>query len=294
MNITWVTWSYHVSCRRNSDVDRKKKKKKKEELDMTVSSRWHVSCRLMLWLQVIPWWRNTRWHILEDLSYCIMLMHTWVAWLYNMLNWLTQAILPQIDLWILKMDRGSSAYVQLRVLCSNRNRTRQLQNIYACTGRPMYLWCWNEQACRSHICIVDAPHQREASGCHVCLGKAGPSYINTGPWPPYPCLWGRIIRLNICGANWLPWLLKKADPLNLNIGPWDTHPSKYGACLWRMDMCKWSIPITILNHSQMVASVAKKKQALYIQIQAPGARILQHMGYVYQCGCLDYQNLPPY
>ena len=88
-------------------------------LDMTVSSRWHVSCRLMLWLQVIPWWRNTRWHILEDLSYCIMLMHTWVAWLYNMLNWLTQTILPQIDLWILKMDRGSSAYVQLRVLCSN-------------------------------------------------------------------------------------------------------------------------------------------------------------------------------
>ena len=196
---------------------------------MTVSSRWHVSCRLILWLQVIPWWRNTRWHILEDLSYCIMLMHTWVAWLYNMLNWLTQAILPQIDLWILKMDRGSSAYVQLRVLCSNRNRTRQLQNIYACTGRPMYLWCWNEQACRSHICIVDAPHQREASGCHVCLGKAGPSYINTGPWPPYPCLWGRIIRLNICRANWLPWLLKKAEPLNLNIGPWDTHPSKYGA-----------------------------------------------------------------
>ena len=31
MNITWVTWSYHVSCRRNSDVDRKKKKKKEEE-----------------------------------------------------------------------------------------------------------------------------------------------------------------------------------------------------------------------------------------------------------------------
>ena len=162
MNITWVTWSYHVSCRRNSDVDRKKK-----ELDMTVSSRWHVSCRLMLWLQVIPWWRNTRWHILEDLSYCIMLMHTWVAWLYNMLNWLTQAILPQIDLWILKMDRGSSAYVQLRVLCSNRNRTRQLQNIYACTGRPMYLWCWNEQACRSHYlhCGCTTPKRSQWLPC---------------------------------------------------------------------------------------------------------------------------------
>ena len=152
-----------IRCREVCEKDVLPERKK--ELDMTVSSRWHVSCRLILWLQVIPWWRNTRWHILEDLSYCIMLMHTWVAWLYNMLNWLTQAILPQIDLWILKMDRGSSAYVQLRVLCSNRNRTRQLQNIYACTGRPMYLWCWNEQACRSHICIVDAPHQREASGC---------------------------------------------------------------------------------------------------------------------------------
>ena len=97
----------------------RRRRRKKKKLDMTVSSRWHVSCRLMLWLKVIPWWLNTRWHILEDLSYCIMLMHTWVAWLYNMLNWLTQAILPQIDLWILKMDRGSSAYVQLRVLCSN-------------------------------------------------------------------------------------------------------------------------------------------------------------------------------
>ena len=197
MNITWVTWSYHVSCRRNSDVDRKKKKKEEERN-----------------------WSNIR--------------------------------------------RRRRNWSNIRSCGCAGRITRQLQNIYACTGRPMYLWCWNEQACRSHICIVDAPHQREASGCHVCLGKAGPSYINTGPWPPYPCLWGRIIRLNICGANWLPWLLKKADPLNLNIGPWDTHPSKYGACLWRMDMCKWSIPITILNHSQMVASVAKKKQALYI------------------------------
>ena len=71
-----------------------------------------------------------------------------------------------------------------------KNQTRQLQNIYACTSPPVYLWCWSEQACRSHVCIVDAPHQRKASGCHVCLGKAGPSYINRGPWPPYPCPMG--------------------------------------------------------------------------------------------------------
>ena len=147
-----------VKSSKNDILPRKKKKKKEKELDMTVSSRWHVSCRLMLWLQVIPWWRNTRWHILEDLSYCIMLMHTWVAWLYNMLNWLTQAILPQIDLWILKMDRGSSAYVQLRVLCSNRNRTRSgnrsghSRMIFAGGSDPKltltrpHEWNWGSQA----------------------------------------------------------------------------------------------------------------------------------------------------
>ena len=96
----------------------------------------------------------------------------------------------------------------------------------------MYLWCWNEQACRSHVCIVDAPHQREASGCHVCLGKAGPSYINTGPWPPYPCLWGRIIRLNICGANWLPWLLRKSRPFKFKYRPLGHTSFK----IWRMFM----------------------------------------------------------
>ena len=200
---------------------------------MTVSSRWHVSCRLMLWLQVIPWWRNTRWHILEDLSYCIMLMHTWVAWLYNMLNWLTQAILPQIDLWILKMDRGSSAYVQLRVLCSNRNRTRQLQNIYACcTGRPMYLWCWNEQACRSHICIVDAPHQREASGCHVCLGKAGPSYINTGPWPPISLSMGPNYTFEHLWSQLAALAAKKSRPFKFKYRPLGHTSFK----IWRMFM----------------------------------------------------------
>ena len=35
-----------------------------------------------------------------------------------------------------------------------RRRTRQLQNIYACTSQPVYLWCWNEQACRSRLHCV--------------------------------------------------------------------------------------------------------------------------------------------
>ena len=37
-----------------------------------------------------------------------------------------------------------------------KEKTRKLQNIYACTSPPMYLWCWNKQACRSHVGIVDA------------------------------------------------------------------------------------------------------------------------------------------
>ena len=82
--------------------------------------------------------------------------------------------------------------------------------------------------------MVDAPHQKrkkKASGCHVWLGRAGPSYTNTGPRPHILVLWGRIIYLSICGAKWLPWLLRKAGPLNLNLGPWGPHPSKYGAFL---------------------------------------------------------------
>ena len=49
-----------------------------------------------------------------------------------------------------------------------------------------------------------------------------------GPNYTFEHLWSQLAAL----------AAKKADPLNLNIGPWDTHPSKYGACLWRMDMCK--------------------------------------------------------
>ena len=56
---------------------------------------------------------------------------------------------------------------------------------------------------------------------------------------------------------------EKAGPLYLNIGPWGPHTSNYGAYLplW---MCGWSLPITIPNQSHVAALVAKKKQALCI------------------------------
>ena len=54
-----------------------------------------------------------------------------------------------------------------------RRRTRQLQNIYACTSPPVYLWCWNEQACRSRLhCGSCAPHQRKAQWLPCLLRKS--------------------------------------------------------------------------------------------------------------------------
>ena len=94
------------------------------------------------------------------------------------------------------------------------------------------------------FCGCTTPKEK-ASGCYVCLGKAGPSYINMGPWPPHPCPVG---------------------------------PNYMFEHLW----------------SQLVALVAKKKQALYILIWAPGAIILQHMLHVYYCGCVEDQYLSPY
>ena len=94
-------------------------------------------------------------------------------------------------------------------------------------------------------------------------------------------------------AKWLPWLLRKSRPLYLYIGPWGPYTSTYGAYLplWG---CGWSLPITIPNQSQLAALVAEKKQALYILIWAPGAHILQTMGLIYHCGCVDDHYLSPY
>ena len=86
---------------------------------------------------------------------------------------------------------------------------------------------------------------------------------------------------------------EKAGPLYLNIGPWGPYTSTYFAYLLLL-MCGWSLPITIPNQSQLAALVAEKKQALYISIQAPGAHIPQTMGFIYNSGCVDDHYLSPY
>ena len=67
-------------------------------------------------------------------------------------------------------------------------------------------------------------------------------------------------------ATWLPWLLRKSTPFVFKYRP--LGPIYFNICLhiyycWCVDD---HLPITIPNQSQLVALVAKKKQALYILI----------------------------
>ena len=68
----------------------------------------------------------------------------------------------------------------------------------------------------------------------------------------------------------------------------------YFLFLLTIGLCRLSIPTTILNRSQVAASVAKNKRALYILVWAPGANILQHEAHSYHSGCVDDQCLSPY
>ena len=55
--------------------------------------------------------------------------------------------------------------------------------------------------------------------------------------------------------------------------------------------------ISTYHHTKLQSSGClgtNKKQALYIQVWTPWAHILQHIGHVYHCGCVDYQYLSPY
>ena len=144
--------------------------------------------------------------------------------------------------------------------------TRQLQNIYACTSPPVYLCCWNEQACRSHVCILVWMHHtkekpvavmfaQEKQVCHILIRVPDPHIL---------VLWGRIKCLSICGANWLNCLLGKSRHFKFKYRPLRPILFKIWCMFIILWLCKWSITITILNHSQVATSVAKKKQALYI------------------------------
>ena len=62
-----------------------------------------------------------------------------------------------------------------------KEKTRQLQNIYACTSPPEYLWVTCLQ-------FVDAPHQRKNSPFIFKYRPLGPIYFN---------IWGKFTIVDV-------------------------------------------------------------------------------------------------
>ena len=129
------------------------------------------------------------------------------------------------------------------------------------------------------MCINDqylSPYQTRAKWLPWLLRKSRPFIFIYRPLGPiYFNIWGIFTIVGVwmiityhhtkpepigCLGCW-----EKAGPLYFNIGPWDPHTSNYGAYLplW---VWGWSLPITIPNQSHVAALVAKKKQALCIEI----------------------------
>ena len=122
-----------------------------------------------------------------------------------------------------------------------KEKTRRLQNIYACTSPPMYLWCWNKQAWCHMLAIVDAwtimsdnqylsPYQTRANVAALVAKKKQGLYIHyIGPWgPSYFNISG--MHIYHCGCvddqylspyetrdKWLPGLLRKSRPFIFKI-----------------------------------------------------------------------------
>ena len=87
-----------------------------------------------------------------------------------------------------------------------RRRTRRLQNIYACTSPPMYLWCWNKQAYAGQV---------------TCW--------HWGCWDHYECVDNQYLSPYRTGGKWLPWFLRKSRPFIFKyrpLGP--TYFNKWG------------------------------------------------------------------
>ena len=79
---------------------------------------------------------------------------------------------------------------------------------------------------------------------------------------------------------------EKAGPLFLNIGPWGPHPLTYGACLYcgcinDQYLSPYSTTAKWLPRLLM-------KSRPFVFKYRPWAHTLQQMGYVYHCGCVDY------
>ena len=62
------------------------------------------------------------------------------------------------------MHKAVTGRVEAKKLLSRRRQSnyRWLQNIYACTGLPVYLWCWKKHACRLCVGIAWAQHKNQS------------------------------------------------------------------------------------------------------------------------------------
>ena len=78
-----------------------------------------------------------------------------------------------------------------RNVLRRRKRTRRLQNIYACTSPPMYLWCWGWWI---HITI---PNQSQVVVL-IAKKKTAPLYSNIGIWGPHTSTYGANLPLWMC------------------------------------------------------------------------------------------------
>ena len=138
--------------------------------------------------------------------------HTWV-WLAQKIGWHSNFILPLAPLFYNLWGQmvvgfhpcnmphkcakfGPRGYFSFWVTGEQRNvlrrrTTRRLQNIYACTSLPMYLWCWGWWI---HITI---PNQSQVVAL-IAKKKTTPLYSNIGPWGPHTSIYGENLPLWMC------------------------------------------------------------------------------------------------
>ena len=185
-------------------------------------------------------------------------------------------------------------------------KSRPFIFIYRPQG-PIYFNIWGIFTIVGVWMIITYHHTTpEPIGCLGCWEKAGPLYFNIGPLGPNSSNYGAYLPLWVCGWS-LPITIpnqshvaalvaKKKQALCILYRPMGPLTFICGAkmvihfhsCIiphtcvkfgpWAYRVCRWSLPITIPNQSQVAALVTKKKQDLCIFIWAPGALDLHLWG----------------
>ena len=118
---------------------------------------------------------------------------------------------------------------------------------------------------------------------HSCIwGPWFHIYWQKGPIHLWECGKGQVLSPQQTRAQWLFWLLRKSRPFKVAYGALGPISINFRTHL-PLILCKWSNSFTTPNQSPVAVLVAKKRYALHILIWAPGAYILQHMGFIYHC-----------